>query len=133
MVLGTFAAAPLMLLLVSGGLDQDTEKHFEKIADSVAMIGTCQQHDFTVDVTGIEGWKGRALDMAVAGGMSREDAQARLDQEIADELERVQEQFATAQQMAHSREHVMRFNRSMKRDCERLAKDDLAGDYFSES
>ncbi|MAY19647.1 MAG: hypothetical protein CL955_03405 [Erythrobacteraceae bacterium] len=133
MGLGTFAAAPLMLLLVSGGLDRDTEKHFEKIADSVAMIGTCQQHDFTVDVAGIEDWKGRALDMAVAGGMNREDAQARLDQEIANELERVQEQFATAQRMAHSRDHVTRFNRSMKRDCERLAKDDLAGDYFSES
>ena len=69
--------------------------------------------------------------MAVAGGMSEADAQARLDEEINEEYERVQEKFADAQRMAHSRDHVVRFNRSMKRTCERLARDDLAGEYFT--
>ena len=130
--IGLGAALPALLLVATTSLDRETERHFEKIADSVAMIGTCQQHDFTVDVAGIEGWKSSALDMAVAGGMSREDAQARMDKEIADELERVQQEFNTAQRMAQSRDHVVRFNRAMKRDCERLAKDELAGPYFSE-
>ena len=135
MALGTLAfAAPMMLLLVAAeDLDRDTARHFEKIADSVAMAATCRQHDFDVDDAGIEEWKVKALDMAVTGGMSREDAQARLDEEIADEYERVQAEFNRAQQMSHSRDHVMRFNRSMKRDCERLAKDDLAGPYFAKS
>ena len=134
MALGPVAvAAPLMLLLVSADLDRDTEKQFEKIADSVTMIGTCQQHDFSVDVAGIDGWKSTALDLAVAEGMSREDAQALLEEEITDELGRVQEKFVNAQQMAHSPDHVARFNRSMRRSCERLAKDEFAGQYFSES
>ena len=130
--LGLSAALPALLMVSAGTLDSETERHFMKIADSVAMVGTCQQHEFTVDVAGIETWKGTALDMAVAGGMSREDAQERLDKEIADEYERVEGLFNEAKRMAQSRDHVVRFNRRMKRDCERLASDDLAGAYFTE-
>ena len=129
-ILGLAAAMP-MLLLVAADLDDDTRKNFEKIADSVAMSQTCRQHDFVVDDAGINDWKTRAVAMAVAGGMSEDDAQAKLDQEINDEYERVQDKFADAQRMAHSRDHVVRFNRSMKRTCERLARDDLAGEYFT--
>lgn len=125
-------AAPMLMLMASADIDRDTEKEFEKIADSVVMIGTCQQHEFEVDVAGIESWKTSALDRAVETGVERTEAQARLDEEIADEQGRLEEKFETAKRMAHSREHVTRFNRNMKRDCERLAKDDLAGAYFTQ-
>ncbi|WP_337661407.1 hypothetical protein [Erythrobacter sp. Alg231-14] len=126
------ATTPLLILMASGDLDRDTEKQFEKIADVVAMAQTCRQHDFEVDDAGINGWSDRAVELAVTQGMERADARARLDQEIAREYEYVQEQFNTAQRMSHSRDHVVRFNRRMKRTCERLADDDMAGAYFTE-
>lgn len=129
---GLGAIVPAMLLVAAADLDSDTADHYEKIADSVAMVGTCQQHEFEVDVAGIEAWKTKAIAMAVAGGMTETEAEARLEEEIADEYERVEEEFEKAQEMSHSRDHVMRFNRRMKRNCERLAKDDLAGAYFTE-
>ncbi len=127
------AAAPLLLVLASAELDRDTEKQFEKIADSVAMSQTCRQHDFDVDDAGISDWSSSAVDQAVAGGIERSAAQAMLDEEIAREYARVEEMFTAAQQMSHSRDHVTRFNRRMKRTCERLSKDDLAGAYFTEA
>ena len=134
MILASFmTAAPLLLVFASADLDRDTEDQFEKIADSVAMAQTCRQHDFDVDDAGLSNWSESAVDQAVLTGVERAEAQAMLDEEIAREYAQVQELFANAQNMSHSRDHVTRFNRRMKRTCERLSRDDLAGAYFTES
>lgn len=117
---------------VAEDLDKNTREQFEKIADSVAMAQTCRQHDYEVDSAGLTAWGEAAVDQAVEGGMAREDAQARLDEEIDAEYARVEEEFERASRMAQSRDHVTRFNRRMKKSCQRLAKHDLAGQYFTE-
>ena len=113
-------------------IDKDTREQFEKIADSVAMAQTCRQHDYEVDSAGLTAWGEAAVDQAVGMGVPREQAQARLDEEIEDEYARVEEEFERASRMAQSRDHVVRFNRRMKKSCERLAKHELAGQYFTE-
>lgn len=125
-----FLAVPMLLLASDGGLSRDLERQYERLSIAISMVGTCTQHGYDVDIAGLEEWKVAAVDRAVAGGMDREAAQARLDREIEREQDDVRELFEEAQEMAQSRDHVNRFNRRMKRSCERISEDDMTGGYF---
>lgn len=130
--LGLAAASPIFVMLMAGSIDQDTRDHFDKIAQSVSMAPTCRQHDFVVDDAGINEWKTRAVAMAVAGGMSEPDAQALLQETIDEEYEDTKEMFEEARRTVRTRDQSERFNRRMKKTCEKLADHELSGDYFTE-
>ncbi|EAQ29956.1 hypothetical protein NAP1_04250 [Erythrobacter sp. NAP1] len=131
-IFGLVAASPIFVMLMAGDLDRDTRDHFDKIAESVSMAPTCRQHDFVVDDAGISDWKIRAVAMAVAGGMAEPDAQALLDQTIDEEYEDTKAMFEEARRTVRTRDQSERFNRRMKKACERLADHELSGDYFTE-
>ena len=125
-----FLAVPMLMLVSDGGLSRDLERQYERLSIAYSMVGTCTQHGYDVDVAGLEEWKVAAVDRAVEGGMDRDAAQARLDREMEREQEEVRELFEEAQEMAQSRDHVTRFNRRMKRSCERISRDNMTGGYF---
>ncbi|BDW82432.1 hypothetical protein MACH24_18700 [Erythrobacter sp. Dej080120_24] len=123
-------AVPVLMLVADGGLSSDLQKQYDRLSVAYSMADTCRQHGWDVDMAGLEEWKVAAVDRAVEGGMDRAEAQERLDTRIQREYDDVRETFEEAARMAQSRDHVTRFNRRMKRDCERIGKDEMTGGYF---
>ena len=123
-----FALTPV-LLLAANGLSDDLQKQYDRLSIALSMADTCRQHGYDVDVAGLNEWKVAAVDRAVEGGMERDSAQQRLDRQIEREYDSVRREFEGAQR-GGGRDRAERFNRRMKRSCERISEDDMTGGYF---
>ncbi len=120
-------AGPAVLLAVQG-LSSDLQRQYDRLAVAYSMAGTCQNYGYEIDAAGLSEWKVAAVDRAVEGGMNREDAQDRLDRQIERRTEKIQREFQGARRGGGT--SAERFNRRMKKSCERIGEDDMTGGYF---